>query len=92
MTIYWHDIIGTLGVAGILITYLMAQLGKMQVDHLTYPVVNAIGAAFVLVSLLYEFNLYAMVIEVFWFLISVVGIHHALKVRHQERQQTAQQS
>lgn len=92
MTIYWHDIIGTLGVAAILITYLLTQLGRMQVDHLLYPVLNAIGAAFVLVSLLYEFNLYAMVIEVFWFLISLVGIRHALMVRRARKQPISEQS
>ena len=72
MTLY--NIIGSLGAGMIIIVYLLLQLEKIKATHLMFPIVNAIGAALLLVSLMYDFNLPAFIIEVFWLLISFVGI------------------
>ena len=70
----WYDIIGTLGVAIIILTYVLLQIERVRSDQLIYSLLNAIGAAFILVSLYFEFNLPSVVVEVFWLLISLFGI------------------
>lgn len=70
----WHDGVGMVGVALIVSTYLLVQLRHMEAARLTYPALNAIGAALVIVSLVYTFNLAAFVVEFFWLLISLVGV------------------
>ena len=66
MTTYGvSDLIGNVGVAIIIFAYLGLQLGKVDGQSVMYSVVNAIGAALVLVSLWFNFNLSAFVIEFF---------------------------
>jgi len=78
----WYDLAGNVGVAIIVGTYLMLQLGRLDSSGLTYSLLNAVGAALVVVSLLFDFNLSAFVVEVFWVLISAVGIaRHVARVR-----------
>ena len=70
----WYDIPGNVGVAMMVFAYLLLQLGKLRMDDLRYLLMNAIGAALVLISLLYSFNLSAFLVDVFWLLISVYGL------------------
>lgn len=70
----WHDFAGNVGVALILIAYLLLQLGKLHSADLRYSLMNGAGASLVIVSLVFDFNLSAFVIEAFWVLISFVGI------------------
>jgi hypothetical protein len=75
--IAWYDVVGLLGVGAILAAYAMLQAGRWGARDLVYSVVNAMGAALVLVSLWYEFNLPAVVIELFWLAISGYGMWQA---------------
>ncbi len=70
----WHDSIGIIGAAMLLIAYFLLQKGQLRVEGVTYSGLNAIGALFILFSLLVDFNLSAFVIELFWLLISVYGL------------------
>ena len=70
----WHDFVGNIGVFCVLAAYLLLQLEKLDVTSLFYSVLNAFGAGLVVFSLLYDFNLSAMVIETAWLLISLFGI------------------
>ncbi|MEE8042684.1 MAG: hypothetical protein V3T15_07820 [Pseudomonadales bacterium] len=70
----WHDAIGGLGVAIIVLTYLLLQLERLDARGLSYSFLNGIGAALVIFSLMYEFNLSAFLIELFWLLISLLGL------------------
>lgn len=70
----WYDAVGNLGVIMILGVYLLLQTNKVTVDEISYSLLNGIGAALVLVSLFYKFNLSAFLIEVFWLLISIYGL------------------
>ena len=70
----WHDFIGNLGVLCILAMYLMVQLQRIDPLSLAYSVINGLGAALILFSLYFEFNLSAFVIEAAWLMISIVGI------------------
>ncbi len=74
----WHDLIGNLGVICILGTYLLLNLERISSRSLVYLGFNAIGAALVLYSLMFDFNLSAAVIESAWLLISLVGIGRQL--------------
>ena len=70
----WHDFFGNLGVLLIIGSYFWMQIGRISGQSPLYSLVNAIGAALVLVSLYYEFNLSAALIESFWLLISLLGL------------------
>jgi hypothetical protein len=74
MSFEWYDILGTLGVGVIIITYVLLQIERVRSDQLIYSVLNAVGAALILVSLYFEFNLPSVVVEFFWLLISLFGI------------------
>ncbi|MCA9759702.1 MAG: hypothetical protein KDA27_28150 [Candidatus Eisenbacteria bacterium] len=81
-----HDAIGTLGVLLIVSAYLLLQLGRMSPTSIKYSVINACGAALILFSLTYEFNVSAFIIEAFWLLISAVGIGRAVFARRRMTQ------
>ena len=70
----WYDIIGTLGVTIIIVTYVLLQIERVRSDQIVYSLLNAIGAALILVSLYFNFNFPAFVVEFFWLLISLFGI------------------
>jgi len=74
MDFHWHDLLGMVGVAGVLIAYLALQLGRMSSDSLAFSVWNGVGSLLIVWSLLYSFNLSAFVVEVFWVLISGIGV------------------
>lgn len=76
-----YDIVGTIGVALIIVTYAGVQLRKMEVRSLTYSALNLLGALMILVSLAYNFNLASVVIEIFWIIISLWGIVVWIKTR-----------
>lgn len=75
------DLIGNLGVVMLIIAYLMLQLNKLRSDGLAYSVLNAFGASLIILSLLVNFNLSAMLMEVFWVLISFVGIYRYFRLK-----------
>lgn len=81
MTIQWFDVVGLLGVALTLLTYLALQARRMKGDGLIYPLLNLIGAGAILASLIYDehMNLSALVIESAWCLISLYGIYLATR-------------
>jgi hypothetical protein len=78
MNYTWYDLAGNVGVASILITYLLLQMNKIKSSDPAYSVLNAVGASLILTSLIFEFNLSAFLIEFFWLLISIYGIIKAL--------------
>lgn len=77
MTIY--DLLGSLGVVFIIITYLLLQMGKLSSRHRAYSLWNAVGSVLIMVSLIHQFNFSAFLIELFWLFISVYGLFKALR-------------
>jgi hypothetical protein len=73
------DIIGLMGVTLILVVYGLVHLDRIDVKKITFSVLNAIGAALILVSLYVDYNLPAVTIEVAWILISLYGIYTAIR-------------
>lgn len=78
MSFAWFDILGTLGVAVIIGTYVLLQAEKLSSDSLAYSLLNAIGASLIIVSLYFNFNIPAFIVEFFWLLISLFGIGKSL--------------
>ncbi|HEV8589947.1 MAG TPA: hypothetical protein VGQ72_13820 [Pyrinomonadaceae bacterium] len=70
----WYDFAGNIGVALMVLAYLLIQAEKVRSRNLSYSLMNGIGALLVVVSLLYRFNLSAFLVESFWFVISVYGL------------------
>lgn len=73
------DIIGLMGVTLILVVYGLVHLDRIDVKKITFSVLNAFGAALILVSLYVDYNLPAVTIEVAWILISLYGIYTAIR-------------
>lgn len=71
---HWYDLIGMIGVGIILIAYLLLQCEKLPSKSYTYTLLNILGSVMILYSLFFEWNLSAVVIEVFWILISLIGL------------------
>ena len=73
--------LGFAGVSLLIGTYLMLQMGWMRVERLPYSVFNAIGAGLILLSLTVEPNKPSILIEVFWMLVSLLGVVRILSRR-----------
>lgn len=68
------DLIGLSGVALLIVTYALLQLDKIDPKGFWYSFNNLLVAILVTVSLIYTPNLASIVIEIFWFLISLYGV------------------
>ena len=76
-----EDIIGGIGVALIVITYFLLQIGKIKSTQLLYSLMNVIGSLLILISVFKNWNLSSFLIEVFWILISLIGIFKVLTMK-----------
>lgn len=72
------DLVGNVGVLMLMVAYLLLQLNRLS-SGLIYSVLNAVGASLIVISLLTNFNLSAFLMEVFWVLISLLGIYRSLR-------------
>ena len=81
MTYSWYDFLGNVGVLLILLSYLLLQMKKIKSQSMYYSLMNATGALLILVSLYYNFNLSAFVMEIFWLLISLYGLWQSRSVK-----------
>lgn len=70
----WYDVCGLAGVILVVAAYTLQQMGRLAGDSLSYQWLNAVGAAGVLVSLIYAFNLPAFVMESIWLVVSLYGM------------------
>lgn len=78
MNFQLFDLAGFIGVLLIVVAYLLLQLNKLPSSSPKYSLLNAGGALLIIVSLIFAFNLSAFIMEVFWFLISLVGLWRSL--------------
>ncbi len=75
----FHDIVGAVGVALIIGMYLLLQSGRIAATRPLFSILNALGSALILISLAYEFNLAAALVEVFWLAISLYGLVRTMR-------------
>ena len=68
------DLGGLIGVTLMLVAYALGQLGRLRIDTLPALLMNLAGAALVMVSLLYKFNLSAFLMEAAWAVVALFGL------------------
>ena len=84
MNILWHDWAGYIGVALVLLAFLLLQARKLHGNGLVYQLMNVLGAIGVMLSLLFgNFNASAFVMQVAWLLIGIYGMTNSARVRRE---------
>ena len=78
-----YDIVGSVGVLLIVGAYFMLMIRRIASTDLGYSALNAIGAALIIFSLSHDFNFAAFLMELFWLIISIVGMAMAIRSRRQ---------
>lgn len=76
-------IVGFVGVGCIVLAYLMLTTQRMTGEDIRYHLLNFIGAALLLYSLYFRWNLPTVIIECIWMSISSYGIWRCLRKRRQ---------
>ncbi|MDQ1640060.1 MAG: hypothetical protein QOF62_3399 [Pyrinomonadaceae bacterium] len=69
------DFLGNIGVVLIIIDYLLLQLNRISSNSLSYSLLNAVGAGLIIISLIFNFNLSAFIMEAIWVVISLFGLY-----------------
>ena len=90
MSLDLFDLAGFAGVLLIVIAYLLLQLEKLPSSSLTFSLLNATGSLLIILSLLFKFNLSAFLVEVFWFLISLIGLAKWMGARKKRDERPAE--
>jgi hypothetical protein len=86
MNLLWHDWVGYLGVALVLLAFLLLQAHKLHGNGLVYQLMNIIGAIGVMLSLLFgSFNGAAFLMQVAWLVIGIYGVVRSARVRREAR-------
>ncbi|MFN2530603.1 MAG: hypothetical protein ABR555_04820 [Pyrinomonadaceae bacterium] len=75
------DLIGNIGVLLLVVAYLLLQLNRLSSASLTYSLLNIAGAGLIILSLLSDFNFSALLMEVFWVLVSFIGIYRYFRMK-----------
>ena len=75
------DVAGLVGVGVILIAYAGSALGRLSATSLIAHALNLVGAALILVSLAYDFNLPPVGMEPAWPLVALFGLVRGVLVR-----------
>ena len=89
MSFFWYDWAGYLGVALVLLAFLLLQERKLQGRGLVYQLMNVLGAIGVMLSLGFgNFNLSAFVMQVAWLLIGGYGIVRGIQRRRETRERS----
>jgi hypothetical protein len=73
--------VGTVGVLLIIVAYALLQLDKLSSSAVSFSLLNAAGAGLIIVSLLFNFNLSAFMMESFWFMLSFLGAVRRMTLR-----------
>ncbi|WP_321314762.1 CBU_0592 family membrane protein [Halarcobacter sp.] len=73
------QLIGFLGMVFVVVAYFLLQTEKKKITSWTYQVLNLIGAILLLISLFVHFNLGSFIIEIFWIIITILGMYKNLK-------------
>ncbi len=69
-----YNVAGFLGSACVIAMYFANVTGRINSQGLIYPIVNLLGAILLIISLYRFFNLGSFIIEIFWAVISFVGL------------------
>ena len=81
MTLPIYELAGFAGAAIIVVTYFAMQQRWLNALDWRFPAANLLGALLILISLWFEWNFPSVVIEIFWALISLIGLVRSLAER-----------
>ncbi len=76
-----YNVIGMIGVILILISYFLLNINKLTAKQPIYPFMNMCGSSLILFSLMFDWNLSSVIIEIAWLSISLFGLYRTLKSR-----------
>ena len=79
LDLQWHDYIGSLGVFIIVFAYFSLQTGKINGQDINFSLLNIVGSILILITLYFDFNFSATIVEIFWLAISLLGLSIGLK-------------
>lgn len=79
MAIDVYNSAGVVGAILVIAVYFATQQRWLSAEDWRFPFANLVGAGFILVSLMADWNLAAFVMEVFWVLISLYGLAQSLR-------------
>ena len=71
---FFYNAVGIVGVVLYVGSYSALQLGKLDGNSIQYCLLNGGAASLVLVSLFYDFNLAAALINTIWISMSLFGV------------------
>jgi hypothetical protein len=74
-----YALIGLMAPVLFLYAYAMVSLGRWPSTAMKFHVLNLLGAVFILISLLEQWNLSVFVLEICWSSISLYGMWKALR-------------
>ncbi len=74
-----YEVVGIVGVFMILVAYFLLQTNAKKTDDFSYLWLNLLGGVFIAVSLVYDWNLPAFIMEVCWISITVYSMVKKLK-------------
>lgn len=88
----WWDFVGFAGVILVLLAYLLLQTGRLRGDGARYSLINLLGAAGILVPVVYaeDMNWSVLFVEAAWIAISVYGLWHWTRRKLVRRKDTGQ--
>lgn len=85
----FSDLIGVVGVSFVVGSYIWLHFNNDAARTVAYPAYNALGAGLIIVSLMYDWNLSAFLVEVIWGSVSLFGVARALRARMRMRAEAA---
>ena len=84
------DLVGMLGVLIYVSAYFCLQIGLLKGDGYSFPLLNLVASACILISLSQDFNAYSATVEIAWSVISIIGltrlylIHRLIRLNEEE--------
>ena len=85
IAIQWPTVVGLIGTLLVLLAFFLLQAQRLHGNGPAYQLLNAVGAAAIIVSLFHAFNLASMLLEIAWLLISVYGMIRSFRTRGARR-------
>tara|TARA_B100001173_G_C15923935_1_gene519779 strand:- start:621 stop:878 length:258 start_codon:yes stop_codon:yes gene_type:complete len=77
-----YEVIGLGGVLIVLVAYFLLNSGRLTQYHVSFQLLNIVGASMILCSLIEYWNLATFCIEIAWISISSVGLIKIYRRRH----------
>ncbi len=81
------EVLGITGFMFYMASYASLQSGRISGHSYTYILMNLIAASLVLISLVHQFNLASVLIQVAWIAISIGGLFRIIVLRYRKAQQ-----